>query len=249
MTSVHQEHPQCRTAAIVLAAGQGKRMQSRDKKQYMEVQGKPLLYYSLQVFQDSFIDEVILVVNAGEEEKVRREYVVPYGFTKVSAIVAGGRERYHSVAAGLEAVGACDYCFIHDSARPFVTQEILQRALDNVQETKACVVGMPAKDTVKIADDNGCVAMTPDRRLVWIVQTPQVFSYPLALGCYKALLQQEEQLLKRGIAVTDDAMVVETFSDQKVHLVEGSYENIKITTPDDLLLAQQILQRRLSADS
>ncbi|MCR5716240.1 MAG: 2-C-methyl-D-erythritol 4-phosphate cytidylyltransferase [Lachnospiraceae bacterium] len=264
------------TVAIVLAAGQGKRMQSTEKKQYMLLQDKPILYYSLRAMEESFIDAVILVVNSGEQDFVREEIVSKYHFQKVAAIVSGGEERYHSVAAGLEAAAALppvnteataapapanieataaaaltdidagaippawDYCFIHDSARPFVTQEILQRALTEVKNSHACVVGMPVKDTIKIADDAGYVAQTPNRSLVWAVQTPQVFDFSLALSAYRMLLCQEAELKDKGVQITDDAMVVETFTDRKVKLVEGSYTNIKITTPDDLLTATQI---------
>ena len=232
-----------RTAAIVLAAGQGKRMQSDCRKQYMLMGDKPVLYYSLRTFQESFLDEIILVVNAGEEAFVREQYLNTYRFTKIAAIVPGGKERYHSVAAGLNAITACDYCFIHDSARPFVTEEILNRAFQTVQEEKACVVGMPVKDTIKIADTKGYVDCTPDRNLVWAVQTPQVFAFDLVQKAYSQLIRQEKQLLSQNIHITDDAMVVETFSDVKVKLVEGSYDNIKITTPDDLILAEKILHQ------
>ena len=173
----------------------------------------------------------------------RTEIVDRYGFSKVKKIIAGGKERYHSVAAGLESLKDCDYVFIHDGARPVVTREILERALESVKVHEACVVGMPVKDTIKIADGNGFVAQTPDRGLVWMIQTPQVFSYPLIRKAYSKLLGEEAEFLNRGISITDDAMVVETVTDHCVKLVEGSYENIKITTPEDLLLAESFLRR------
>jgi 2-C-methyl-D-erythritol 4-phosphate cytidylyltransferase len=238
-----------RTVAIVLAAGQGKRMNSSCKKQYMLLREKPLLYYSLKVFQDSFVDDIILVVNAGEEEQVHRDIVEYYQFNKVAAVVSGGKERYHSVAAGLKAADRIilkkaddySYCFIHDSARPFLTRTVLERSYEEVQKYRACVVGMPVKDTVKVADESGYVDYTPRRDLVWAVQTPQVFEYQLVYRAYKDLLEKEEKTLADGISITDDAMVVETFTNSRVRLVEGSYNNIKITTPEDLITAERIL--------
>lgn len=234
-----------RTAAVVLAAGSGKRMNAGVKKQYMEIAGRPVLYYSLKAFEESFIDEIVLVVSQDEIEQVQESYVNQYGFQKISRIVVGGKERYHSVACGLQAVRQdCDFVFIHDSARPMLTQEILQRAYQAVQEEEACVVGVPSKDTVKIADEQGYVSVTPNRSLVWNVQTPQVFSYPLVHSAYEELLQKEQELLAAGVQITDDAMVVEYLARHKVKLVEGSYENIKITTPEDVQIAERYLQSR-----
>jgi 2-C-methyl-D-erythritol 4-phosphate cytidylyltransferase len=176
---------------------------------------------------------------------VKKEIVEKYGFDKVTAIVEGGMARYHSVRLGLMAAAAdCDYAFIHDGARPFVNREIIMRAMSAVREFKACVVGMPAKDTIKIADEKGFAATTPDRNLMWIVQTPQVFSYNMILDLYKRLDREEGDLMAKGINITDDAMVVEYYTDTKVKLVEGSYDNIKITTPEDVAVAEAILQRR-----
>lgn len=228
-----------KTTAIVLAAGQGKRMQSNIQKQYMLLNDKPILYYSLKAFQDSFIDHIVLVVGADEQNYCRSEIVEKYGFHKVTAIVEGGKERYHSVANGINAISwENDMVFIHDGARPFVTEEILQRAYDEVLSSHACVVGMPVKDTVKIADNNRNVVNTPNRSNVWQVQTPQVFDMDLITQAYDKLIKQEEMLLKQNVAITDDAMVVEYFSDVQVKLVEGSYQNIKITTPEDIDIAK-----------
>ncbi|MBQ7944082.1 MAG: 2-C-methyl-D-erythritol 4-phosphate cytidylyltransferase [Lachnospiraceae bacterium] len=231
------------TTAIVLAAGQGKRMQSKIQKQYLLLADKPVLYYSLKAFEDSFIDDIILVVGKGEEEYCRTEIVEKYAFTKIKAIVEGGKERYHSVANGIKAIRAdADYVFVHDGARPFITVEILERALEQVKDAEACVVGMPVKDTVKISDESGFVEMTPPRARVWQIQTPQVFSYSLIASAYNKLISQEEELAQKGIFVTDDAMVVEYFEKRKVKLVEGSYQNIKITTPEDLKIAESFLK-------
>lgn len=228
-----------RATAIVLAAGQGKRMQSSVHKQYLLIKDKPVLYYSLKAFEDSSIEDVVLVVGKGEEDFCRKEILERYGLHKVRAIVEGGKERYHSVAYGIRSISwACDYIFIHDGARPFVTDEIIKRAYNEVQQSKACVVGMPVKDTIKIADAKGYVAATPDRPLVWQIQTPQVFEKELISSAYEKLLLEEETLSADGVAVTDDAMVVEYFMNIPVKLVKGSYENIKITTPEDLKIAE-----------
>ena len=166
-----------------------------------------------------------------------------FHFDKVTAIVEGGLARYHSVRLGLQAAAPdCDYAFIHDGARPFVTKDIILRALNAVKEYGACVVGMPVKDTIKIADEKGFAATTPDRNLTWMVQTPQVFSYKMILELYQRLDREEGELMAKGINITDDAMVVEYFSDKKIKLVEGAYTNIKITTPEDIPAAEAILK-------
>ena len=224
-----------KTTAIILAAGSGKRMNTKVHKQYLLLKGKPVLYYSLKEFEESSIDDIILVVGAGEIDFCRKEIVEQYGFKKVRAIVEGGKERYHSVYEGLKATSATDYVLIHDGARPFVSQIIIDRALHAVCEYKACVVGMPVKDTIKIVDEETFAKETPSRSNVWQVQTPQAFSYSLIYDAYTKLLAQEDT------AITDDAMVVERMTECKVKLIEGSYQNIKITTPEDLLIAEVYL--------
>ncbi len=230
-----------KTAGILLAAGSGSRMKSEVHKQYLLLKGRPVLYYALKAFEDSFIDEIVLVTQGAEIDYCRRELVERYGFRKVRHIVEGGMERYHSVFCGLQALTACDYVFIHDGARPFVTKEILERAYKTVKKEKACVTGMPVKDTIKLADEWGYAAETPPRDLVWTIQTPQVFSFALVKKAYTVFLEQEQTLLAEGVRITDDAMVVERFTDTRIKLVEGSYENIKITTPEDLAVAESFL--------
>ena len=228
-----------RTTAIVLAAGQGKRMQSSVHKQYLLIKGKPVLYYSLKAFEESIIDDIVLVVGEGEEDFCRKEILDKYGFRKIRAVVCGGKERYHSVAYGIRTINwECEYIFIHDGARPFIDHEIIKRVFAAVKQFKACVVGMPVKDTIKIADEKGFVANTPDRSLIWQIQTPQVFKRQLIAAAYEKLLAEEKDLLAEGVKVTDDAMVVEYFMSVPVKLVQGSYQNIKITTPEDLNIAE-----------
>ena len=223
-------------AAIVLAAGSGKRMNSKVHKQYLIIQDRPVLYYSLKAFEDSAVDEIVLVVGKGEEEFCRKEIVDKYGISKVKAIVEGGKERYHSVFVGLKQTSDADYVLIHDGARPFVNQDIIRRCMQEVQKYQACVVGMPVKDTIKIADEEGYAKQTPDRKNVWMIQTPQTFSYALIYEAYGEMLKTEDT------AITDDAMVLERTKGKKSKLIEGSYRNIKITTPEDLLIANVYLQ-------
>ena len=223
-------------AAIVLAAGSGKRMNSKVHKQYLIIQDRPVLYYSLKAFEDSAVDEIVLVVGKGEEKFCRKEIVDKYGISKVKAIVEGGKERYHSVFEGLKQTSDADYVLIHDGARPFVNQDIIRRCMQEVQKYQACVVGMPEKDTIKIADEEGYAKQTPDRKNVWMIQTPQTFSYALIYEAYEEMLKTEDT------AITDDAMVLERIKGKKSKLIEGSYRNIKITTPEDLLIANVYLQ-------
>lgn len=232
-----------KTTAIVLAGGRGKRMNSAVPKQFLMIQDKPVLYYSLKAFEDSFIDSIILVASEDDKEYCQKEIVEKYRFRKIDKIVSGGKERYHSVLNGIKAAGECDYIFIHDGARPFVTLDMLQRLYECVTECNACVAGMPVKDTIKIADENGYIATTPKRDLVWTIQTPQVFSYELIKKAYLLLEKEEYSLIEQGISITDDAMVVETLLGEKVKLVEGSYRNIKITTPEDMGVAEGFLKK------
>lgn len=239
-----------RCTAIVLAAGSGSRMKSAVAKQFMLLDGKPLIWYALHAIEQSeIIDDCILVTGAEDMDYVRCEIVEKYGFHKVDTIAPGGAERYLSVGNALDVVAKGEmkvpnrdgYIFIHDGARPFLTEEIIRNTYEAVQKFHACVAAMPVKDTVKIADADGFAATTPERKLVWTIQTPQVFDTALIIGAYGSLREQQKELDRKGIMVTDDASVVELFTDQKVKLVEGSYENIKITTPEDIKIAEALL--------
>ena len=231
-----------RIGAVILAGGRGSRMHSDIQKQYMLLDGRPLIAYALEAFERSCADDLVLVTGAGEAEFVQKEILPPLGLTKLRSIVTGGKERYHSVYEGLKALRNCDYVLIHDGARPLVTEAVISRAVQAAVQNDACVVGMPVKDTIKVADAHGFAESTPDRSLLWQVQTPQAFAYPLVRGAYDRLMADET--LQKGI--TDDAMVVEHLSGTKVRLVEGSYENLKVTTPEDLVLAEALLKKRLN---
>jgi 2-C-methyl-D-erythritol 4-phosphate cytidylyltransferase len=240
-----------KTAAIVLAGGRGTRMGVKTPKQYIKIGGHPLIYYSLKAFQDSFVDEIILVCPEEDREFCASEIVEKYGFSKVKSVAAGGEERYNSVYNGLNAVmciagGAnckpCDIVFIHDGARPFINSELITRSFDAACKNHAAVVAVPSKDTVKIADESGFAKETVPRESVWLMQTPQVFDYYDIYDAYSKLIESEADLAKRGITVTDDAMVLELYSERKVKLVMGDYRNIKVTTPEDLILAESYLK-------
>lgn len=227
--------------AIVLAGGSGKRMGTKIHKQYLQLGGKPVLYYSLKAFQEcSLIDEIILVTGSGEEEYCRREIVEKYSVAKVKKIVCGGRERYDSVWNGLQETRE-GYVFIHDGARPFVDDDTIRRGYECVCKDAACAAGKPVKDTIKIINENKIVTDTPERSAVWMIQTPQVFDTRLIKEAYFILMNGESPNIRR---ITDDAMVVETMIKCPVRVFEGSYKNIKITTPEDLEIAEVFLKRK-----
>ena len=247
--------PRC--TAILLAAGSGSRMKSKVAKQFMLLDGKPLIWYALQaVEQSEIIDDCILVTGEKDAFYVRREIVEKYHFGKVDTITVGGKERCFSVANALQVIQNGDmrvpnrdgYVFIHDGARPFLTEKILQDTYAAVQKFHACAAAVPSKDTIKIADEEGFAISTPDRRFLWNIQTPQVFEVSLITEAYQKLLEQYEKLREQGIAVTDDAGVVELLTDRKVKLVEASYQNIKITTPGDMMVAEAFLREILKCD-
>ena len=217
---------------IVLSGGTGKRMQSDIPKQYLMLKDKPVLAHSLIAFEESEVDDIIIVCGASDEEFIQKEFVEKFGLKKVSAVCVGGAERYNSVYNGLKACKNTDYVLIHDGARPFVTKEIIKRNIEEVQKYNAVVTSVKASDTIKIADENGFVVSTPDRNACFCMQTPQTFKYELAYESYDKYIKETEN--GNEIKATDDAQVVEMFSNVKVKLIEGDYSNIKITVPKDL---------------
>ncbi|WP_028235574.1 2-C-methyl-D-erythritol 4-phosphate cytidylyltransferase [Pseudobutyrivibrio sp. MD2005] len=223
--------------AIVLAAGSGKRMEQEIPKQYMNIGGAPLMSHCLRTFQESKVTQIVLVVAPGDVEKCRKEIIERYHIDKCIAIVEGGEERYDSVYAGLKAIND-GYVLIHDCARAFVSVDIIHRCMSAVALYESCVVGMPTKDTVKLTDDHRKVLDTPDRSNVWIVQTPQCFEYNLIRGAYDKVIPNADT------TITDDAMIVELATDHDVHMIQGSYTNIKVTTPEDAAFGEAILRSR-----
>lgn len=235
-----------------MAAGSGSRMKSGTAKQFMPLGGKPLICYSLQTVEESdIIDDCILVTGRQHIAWVKEEVVKKYHYNKVETVIAGGSERYASVANAMRLLVSEDraaasrdgYVFVHDGARPFLTEKILRDTYEAVQKYGACVSAVRSKDTVKIADEEGFVIETPDRSRVWNMHTPQVFRAELIAGAYADLEENLPKLLREGIHITDDAMVVEYFTNSRVKLVEGSYENIKLTTPEDFVVAEKILEK------
>lgn len=223
--------------AIVLAAGKGTRMNSVVAKQYLELNGKPVLYYSLKAFQNSRVDEIIVVTGEEDIEFVKTEIIDRYNIRKVKAVVAGGKYRFSSVYNGLmSASDNTDYVFIHDGARPLVTPEMVEKLYEEVKQKKAVVAACPAKDTIKVVDENCKVISTPPRSSLWQVQTPQTFEYKLVKSAYNRLMESGD------VSATDDAMVVETYGEVPVYLVDTGYSNIKITTPEDMKLAEVLLE-------
>lgn len=223
--------------AIVLAAGTGSRMNSKTKKQFMEIKEKPIIWYSLFAFETYGVDQIVLVTGKEDVEYCKKEIVEKYGFRKVTDIVNGGKERYESVYNGLKKVTG-DIVLIHDGARPLITSDMIERCVKGVKDYGACVAGMPAKDTIKIVNKQKIVMETPNRSDVWITQTPQSFRYELIKTAYDKM--QENHCGN----ITDDAMVAEQFSNHQIRFVEGDYSNIKITTPEDISIAEMLLERR-----
>jgi len=225
-----------KVCAVIVAAGKGRRMGAGKNKQFIDIGGRPVLYYTLEAFQQCVeVDEIVLVCAAEEKEYVREEIVARYGFGKVKAVVAGGAERQYSVFNGLKAVGGCGFVLIHDGARPFVSGRILSEGIRHAREHGAAACGVVPKDTIKLRDESGFSKGTLDRSRLFSVQTPQCFSLGLILGCYEKAISGE-------IIFTDDTSVAEHFG-RKVFLYEGSYDNIKITTTEDLALAEVILAK------
>ncbi|MDO4941318.1 MAG: 2-C-methyl-D-erythritol 4-phosphate cytidylyltransferase [Lachnospiraceae bacterium] len=224
--------------AIVLAAGEGKRMGSGIPKQYMIIKSRPMVYYSLKTFQESEVDEIILVTGIDEIEYCQKYIVDKYKFSKVKKIVPGGCERYESVYMGLQAIEDADYVLIHDGARPMINQKIVFDSIRGAMKYGACVVGVPAKDTIKVVDEEEYAKETPPRKILWIVQTPQSFQFELVKNAYKKLIESGDT------TATDDAMAVEQYSGHKVKLIMGSYDNIKVTTPEDVRISRAFFRTR-----
>lgn len=225
-------------SAIVLAAGRGSRMKSDTAKQYMQVNGKPLLYYCLKIFDASVVDEIVLVTGSSDIDFVKEEIVEKYGFTKVRKVVAGGKERYDSVSRGIKATDRRNkIIMIHDAARPCITNRMILDSISAARRYKAATVAMPVKDTIKVVSEEGFGIDTPDRSTLYQIQTPQTFDRAVLEEAYKRLRISGDK------DITDDTMIVERYMDVPTKIIEGSYENIKVTTPEDIGLAELFLNR------
>ena len=226
-----------KNTAIVLAGGSGSRMNSDIPKQYIEIEGKPILAYSLIIMeQNPIIDEIILVTRKEDVEYCRREIVNKFNINKVTNIVPGGAERFLSVYEGVKA-SAGKYLWIHDGARPCLSDELLVRLGRDVEEYGATIAAVPSKDTVKVIK-NGFVVNTPDRENIWLVQTPQVFETKSIKEAYVNMFSSPSEQ-----NITDDAMIMENYGSKKVHITMGEYTNIKVTTPDDILSVEKYLKK------
>ena len=205
----------------------------------MELAGKPLLYYPLTTMQESMhINEIILVVSPGKIEYCRKEIVEKFHFSKVSKIVEGGAERQQSVSAGLQEISPdCQYVVVHDGARPFLRNDHLEQVVERAWAQGAAILAVPTKNTIKQVDSAGRILSTLEREILWEAQTPQVFRLEELLAAH--LLAFNE-----NIRATDDASLLEKIG-KEVYVVRGSYENIKITTPEDLIIAEIIIEEKL----
>lgn len=226
---------------IILAAGSGKRFSTQVKKQYVQVHGRPLLYYTLLAFEQSPVDHLVVVAGKEDMDYVRREIVKQYGFQKVQAVVEGGQERYDSVYQGLLSIPSQDpgdIVLIHDGARAMVTPGLIRCMILAAKEHRGAVPVIPLKDTVRSrqGDFGGEVL---DRSSLCLVQTPQSFELTLCKRAYALLFAREEDRCN----ITDDAMVVERFTGQNIRLVQGDPKNIKVTAPEDLEIAQLWLEK------
>ena len=220
-------------SAIVLAGGRGKRMNYHKSKQFIEIKGKPVLVYTLEKFiYNKSIDEVILVLPEDEVDYCKKEVLQRYSL-KVDRIVIGGKERQDSVFNALEAMEKADIVVIHDGARPFINEKIIEEGIKYANIYGAAAPGVTPKDTIKVKNEDNISVDTPDRNMLVAVQTPQCFKYDEIYQCHRKI--KEENAI-----VTDDTSVVERYG-HKVYLYEGDYTNIKITTPEDLILAERLI--------
>lgn len=223
-------------STIIPAAGMSNRMKSRINKQFIFINDKPILAHTIEKFQEcKYVDEIVVVAKEDEVDYCRKEIVKRYNLNKVTKVVKGGKERQDSVLNGLLALDErCNIVLVHDGARPFIKINNIEDGIKGVIKYDACVVGVPVKDTIKTVDENEGIIDTPKRDLLWAAQTPQCFWYDLIIKAY-------ESAQKEGFVGTDDSVLVERLG-CSVKMIMGSYENIKITTPEDLIVAESILK-------
>ena len=226
-------------SAVIVAAGGSVRMGIADSKQFIPLLSRPAIEYTLKAFQKChLIKEIVIVCREQDNDRINK-IIELNGFNKVSKLVKGGDSRADSVRNG---IGACSenakYYAIHDGARPFPDGEMLERTMEAADKYGACVAAVPTKDTMKVGNAEGIVERTLDRKTLWNVQTPQVFRYDLICQAHREIRKGSME------GVTDDSMIVETLGICPVKLVMGSYDNIKVTTPEDLVIAENILSRR-----
>jgi 2-C-methyl-D-erythritol 4-phosphate cytidylyltransferase len=223
-----------KTGAVIVAAGSSERMGGTDKM-FAVLDGKPVLARVIEVFQAcDRIGDIVVVLNQQNLEEGKR--LVSEGkWSKVKDVCEGGKRRQDSVLNGLNCLGECDWVVIHDGARPLVTAELIENGLDTAEETGAAIAAVPVTDTIKMAADNLTIQGTPPRQSLWAAQTPQVFRYDIITNAYRKLKYE----------VTDDARAVELMGGS-VRIYHGSNDNIKITLPEDLAVAEILLKKRVT---
>jgi len=226
-----------KTVAIIPAGGSGRRMQGNLSKQYLLLDGEPVLFHTLKIFQESpMIDDIFLIVPKEDIQPVRQLIVEKKGLSKVSRVLAGGKERQDSVKNGIDLVGSkYDVVVIHDGVRPFISEELIHQTIREVSKEGAVTVGVPVKDTVKTVDGEGWIKATLKRDNLWLVQTPQTFRRDVIVEAHKRACDDHYY-------GTDDASLVERIG-VNVKMIPGSYENIKITTREDLTVAEVFIKR------
>lgn len=227
-------------SAIIVAGGKGKRMGQGINKQYIKLNQKEILAITIEAFNKcDFVDEIIIVVGEDEINYCSENIISKYKLCKVKKVIAGGIERQDSVYNGLVNCDKnTDIVLIHDGARPFITDKIIVNCIQSARHNNACTAAVPVKDTIKIVDRDESVQNTLKRDELYAIQTPQAFKYELILEAHK-------RIKEKGVIVTDDTMLIEAMN-RKVSIVEGSYYNIKITTPEDLVFGRAI-QEELEA--
>ena len=227
-----------KNSVIIAASGAGKRMKSSVKKQYMELKGRMILDYTIEAFNKSkYIDEIVIVCSRGDIMYVEEQIVIKNGYDKVICTTSGGKERQDSIYSGLKEVSPdCDVVLIHDGVRPFIEGKYIKELTEAAMEYGGCVMGVRVKDTIKVCDEDNYITATPERATLWAAQTPQCFRYDVITKAY-------EKAFKEGYYGTDDSMLAERLG-IRIKMIEGSYNNIKITTPEDLYMGKLILEKK-----
>jgi 2-C-methyl-D-erythritol 4-phosphate cytidylyltransferase len=231
-----------KTAAIIAAAGLGKRFGGSLKKQFQNLIGKPVLSYSIESFESSpLIEEIILVVPEDFISFCNKEIVAKFGFKKVTKVIPGGKERRDSVERGFNSLlDEIDIVLIHDGVRPFLTIGMIEEVIKEASKAGGAIIALPVKDTIKKSCSGNYIERTVSRESLWLAQTPQAFRYDVLKRAYEGTREND-------FAVTDESSLVERLGVQ-VKLVEGSEFNIKITTEEDLLLGELILKEEIYKD-
>lgn len=223
-----------KTVAIILAGGKGKRMGANVSKQFIEVNEKPIIYYTIKSFEAcKSIDEIILVLPKDEVDYFKENIMNKFNFN-ISSIIEGGKERQDSVYNALNSIHDCDIVLIHDGARPFVSEKIIKDGIENARQYGAAAPGVMPKDTIKVRGNSGFSVETLNRSELVAIQTPQCFNFDIIKKCH-------EEVKSKNIPVTDDTMVVEIFGN-KVFVYDGDYKNIKVTTKEDLIMCNEFLK-------